>query len=74
MVRTGRFLAVAPASTVQLSGARLGLKALSMQFAIQPSPVGIVTLRNRSISPVAERFIDCARRFVKSIAHATTTP
>jgi DNA-binding transcriptional LysR family regulator len=74
MVRTGRFLAVAPSSTVQLSGARLGLKPLPMRFAIQPGPIGIVTLRNRTISPVAERFIDCAREFVKLLAKGATGP
>ena len=65
MVRTGRFLTVAPTSTVQLSGARLGLKPLPMKFAIQPGPIGIVTLRNRTISPGAQRFIECARKVVK---------
>jgi DNA-binding transcriptional LysR family regulator len=67
MVRTGRFLAVAPSSTVQLSGARLGLKPLPVKFLIQPGPIGIVTLKGRTISPVAQRFIDCARKFVKSL-------
>jgi DNA-binding transcriptional LysR family regulator len=67
MVRTGRFLAVAPASTVQLSGRRLGLRPLPIKFTIKPRPVGIVTLKNRTISPVAQRFIDCARKFVKSL-------
>ena len=73
MVRTGRFLAVAPSSTVQLSGARLGLKPLPMKFAIKPGPVGIVTLKNCTISPVAQRFIECARKFVTSIANGTRT-
>jgi DNA-binding transcriptional LysR family regulator len=74
MARTGRFLTVAPASTVQLSGRRLGLRPLPIKVAIQPGPVGIVTLKNRTISPVAQRFIDCAREFVKSLAKGTKTP
>jgi DNA-binding transcriptional LysR family regulator len=73
MVRTGRFLSVAPSSTVQLSGVRLGLKPLPMKFAIQPGPIGIVTLKNRTISPVAQRFIECARKFVRSVATGTRT-
>jgi DNA-binding transcriptional LysR family regulator len=73
MVRTGRFLAVASASTVQLSGRRLGLRPLPIKFAIQPGPIGIVTLENRTISPVAQRFIDCAREVVRSLAKATGT-
>lgn len=68
LLRTGRFLAVAPSSTVQLSGRRLGLKPLPIKLAIQPGPVGIVTLKNRTISPVAQRFIDCARKLVRQLA------
>jgi hypothetical protein len=30
--------------------------------------VGIVTLKNRTISPVARLFIDCARSVVKPLA------
>ena len=71
MVRTGRFLAVAPASTVQLGGRQLGLRPLPIKLAIQPGPIGIVTLKNRTLSPVAELFIDCARKFVKSLAKGT---
>ena len=74
MVRTGRFLTVAPASTVQLSGKRLGLRPLSIKIAIRPGPVGIVTLKNRTISPVAQRFIDCARTFVRSLSKGTKVP
>jgi DNA-binding transcriptional LysR family regulator len=70
MVRTGRFLAVASASTVELSGRRLGLKPLPIKLAIQPGPVGIVTLKNRTVSPVAQRFIDCARTVVRPLAKA----
>jgi DNA-binding transcriptional LysR family regulator len=68
MVRTGRFLTVAPFSTVQISGKRLGLKPLPIKLAIRPGPVGFVTLKSRTISPVAQRFIDCAREFVKSLS------
>jgi len=74
LLRTGRFLAVAPSSTVQLSGRRLGMRPLPIRLAIQPGPVGIVTLKNRTISPVAQRFIDCARKLVRQLAKRTKTP
>jgi DNA-binding transcriptional LysR family regulator len=66
MVRTGRFLTVAPASTVKLGSSNLGLRPLPIKFAIQQGPVAIVTLKNRTISPVAQRFIDCTRTFVRT--------
>jgi DNA-binding transcriptional LysR family regulator len=70
MVHTGRFLSVAPASTLRLSGKRLGLKAVPVDIPIQPGPIGIVTLKNRTISPVAQLFIDCARKLAKPFAKA----
>jgi DNA-binding transcriptional LysR family regulator len=74
MVHTGRFLSVAPVSTLRLSGKRLGLRALPVEISIQPGPIGIVTLKNRTISPVAELFIDCARKLANQFAKPRSTP
>src|SRR5262249_2328736 len=68
MAHTGRFLSVAPASNLQLSGKRLGLKAVPVDLPIRPGPIGIVTLKNRTISPVAQLFIACAREVAKPLA------
>ena len=68
LVHTGRFIALTPASTVRLSGTRLGLRRLPIRFAVQPGPIGIVTLKNRTISPAAQRFIDCAADLCKPLA------
>ena len=68
LVHTGRFLSVAPISTLRLSGRRLGLKALPVDLAIQAGPIGLVTLKNRTISPVAQLFIDCARKLAMPFA------
>jgi DNA-binding transcriptional LysR family regulator len=62
MVHTGRFLSVAPLSNLRFSGSRLGLKALPVDILIQPGPISIITLRNRTISPAAHLFIDCVRK------------
>jgi DNA-binding transcriptional LysR family regulator len=78
MVHTGRFLSLAPASTLRLSGKRLGLKALPVDIPIQSAPRGIVTLKNRTISPAAQLFIECARELAKPSAkrrsHKIVTP
>jgi DNA-binding transcriptional LysR family regulator len=68
MVHTGRFLSLAPASTLRLSGKRLGLKAVPVDIPIQPAPRGIVTLKNRTISPATQLFIDYARKLTKSLS------
>ena len=68
LLATGHFLAVLSGSTLRLSGKRLGLKALSVDLPIAPGPVGIVTLKNRTVSPVAQLFIECARDVAKPLA------
>jgi len=68
LVHTGRFLSVAPTSTLRLSGKRLGLKAVPVDISIPLGPIGIITLKNRTISPVAQLFIDCARKLARPFA------
>jgi hypothetical protein len=35
-----------------------------VELPVSPWPVGIMTLKNRTISPVAQLFLDCAREVV----------
>jgi hypothetical protein len=41
---------------------------LSVDLPIAPGPVGIVTLKNRTVSPVARLFIECARDVAQPLA------
>jgi DNA-binding transcriptional LysR family regulator len=59
-----RFISAYPVSWVRLNG----LKALPVDIPIRPWPVAIATLKRRTLSPVAERFIECAREVAKSFA------
>ena len=68
---TGRFLAVASGSILRLSGKRLSVKALPVSLPISSRTVGIVTLKNRTISPVAALFADCAREVARPLLKAT---
>ena len=68
LVATGRFLSVLPGSFMSVSGKSLGLKALPVELPIPPRPVGIVTLKNRTLTPLAALFIDCARTLSKPLA------
>jgi DNA-binding transcriptional LysR family regulator len=65
LLATGRFLTILPSTMLQFSAERLQLKILPVKLPIQPWPVGIVTLKNRMLSPVAQLFIDCARAVAK---------
>jgi len=68
MLSTGRFLGMLPRSTLWFSGKRLGIKVLPIKLPVHPPPVAIVSLKNRTLSPVARLFIECARDVVKPLA------
>ena len=46
---------------------RLSLKTLPIELPTQPYPVAIVILKNRTISPVAQLFIECAHEIAKPL-------
>ena len=66
MLATGRFLSTRPGSVMHFSP-RSSLKALPVEPPIEPWPVGIVTLKDRTLSPAAQLFIDCARKMSKPL-------
>ena len=61
LIATGRFLSALPESFLRFSGKQLGIRALPVELAVPPRPIGIVTLKNRTPSPLASLFIECAR-------------
>jgi DNA-binding transcriptional LysR family regulator len=64
LVASGRFVTLLPTSFVRFSTKDLALKVLPINLPVQPRPVGIVTLKNRTLSPVAQLFIECDREVV----------
>jgi DNA-binding transcriptional LysR family regulator len=67
LLGTGRFLSVLPGSFLRFNGKRLGLKALPIALRIPPRPVGVITLKNRTLSPLAAIFIECAREVAREL-------
>lgn len=65
LLATGRFLSIFPNSVLRFPTGRPEIKALPVQVPVPPVPVGIVALKNRTISPVAQLFIDGARELAK---------
>ena len=68
LIATGRFLGILPAVMLHFSARRLGLKILPVDLPFKPWPIGIVTLKNRTLSPVALLFIECAREVARPLA------
>jgi len=67
MLATGRFLSFLPGSMLHFNARALSLKTLSVESPMQPWPVGIVFLKNRTLNPAAQLFIDCARKMSKAL-------
>jgi DNA-binding transcriptional LysR family regulator len=68
LLDSGRFITALPQSVVRLYGKRLSLKVLPIEMPIRAWPVAIVTLKNRTLGPVVERFIECTRALTKPLA------
>jgi len=66
LVATGRFVTILPASALRASVARGALKALPVTLPPARLPHGIATLKNRTLGPVAQLFIDAAKEAAKS--------
>jgi DNA-binding transcriptional LysR family regulator len=71
LVATGKFVGILPSSVAQFSARRVGLKVLSVKVPGLRASVSIVTVKRRTISPLAELFIGSARAVAKSIAAPT---
>jgi DNA-binding transcriptional LysR family regulator len=68
LVSSGPFISVFPCSLLHFGANLPPVKVLPLELSMPPVPVGITTVKNRTISPVARLFIDCARELVKPLA------
>lgn len=64
----GRFVTVIPQSMLRSGNDGRALKKLPVDIPVRPWPVAVLTLRHRTLSPLVERFIDCARAVAKSMS------
>ena len=57
LVATGRFLTALPRSMLRFHPKNAAVKILPIDLPTTRRPIGIITLKNRSLSPVAQLFI-----------------
>jgi DNA-binding transcriptional LysR family regulator len=67
LVKNGRFLTVVPACIMRFSTENVSLKVLPVELPTTHRPIAIITLKNRTLSPLAQLFIDCARHVAKPL-------
>jgi hypothetical protein len=63
----GDYVATFTTSTLRFNAELFGLKELPIRLSDRRSIVANVTLKNRMLSPIAERFIEHTRDFAKSM-------
>lgn len=63
----GEYIAVLPSSMLILDAERYALRRLPIRLSTKPSPVAIVTLRNRSPTPAVRMFVASAREIAGSL-------
>lgn len=69
LVTGGRFLTIVPESILTFPADSRELKRLPIDLPSTRTPIAIVTLKQRTLSPVAQLFIDCAREVAKPLAN-----
>jgi DNA-binding transcriptional LysR family regulator len=69
LVTTGRFLTIIPASILRFPRRRSELKILPVKLPLARVPTGIATLKNRTLNPVVQLFIQYARQVAKARSH-----
>jgi DNA-binding transcriptional LysR family regulator len=67
LLATGRFVTILSASALKFPAMRAEIKALPLHLPRAGVPSGIVTLKTRALSPVAQLFIDCAREVANTL-------
>jgi DNA-binding transcriptional LysR family regulator len=68
LLAAGRFLTVLPESMIRFRAKNLPLKVLPVKLPARQLPVVIVTMKNRTLSPLAKLFIESARVMTRPLA------
>jgi DNA-binding transcriptional LysR family regulator len=65
LVASGEFVSTFPRSVLQLYADRFSLKILAIELQAEPWPVVLLTAKNRTLTPVVARLIECIREVLK---------
>jgi DNA-binding transcriptional LysR family regulator len=72
LLATGRFLTMIPRVALIFPATQPALKSLPIDLPSTLRPLAIITLKNRTISPAAQLFIDSVRELAKPMANRGT--
>ncbi len=73
VIETGHWVGLVPASVMRFGGRQMQIKVLPVKILSPPAPVGFVTVKDRTLTPLAERFIECTRKVANSDSGRAST-
>ncbi len=68
LVATGRYLSIVQGSIARFGADNPALKVLPVDLPSTRRPIAVLRLKNRTLNPVAQLFIDCAHEVAKTLA------
>jgi DNA-binding transcriptional LysR family regulator len=71
MLSTGRFLSMVPRVVLQFPTQNQSFRAFKIELPTTSRPLALLTLKNRTLNPVAQLFIECARQTARPLARKT---
>jgi DNA-binding transcriptional LysR family regulator len=71
LLKTGRFLTICPTSILRFLTEGKEFKVLPITLPIAPMPIGVITLKKRTLNPAAQVFIEHAREVAKPLTRDT---
>jgi DNA-binding transcriptional LysR family regulator len=74
LLASGRFVTVLPDSVLRYNARQWSLKVLPVDLGVTPRSVAIVTLKNRTVSPVVAQFLDDVRAVAKAMSAPSPLP
>jgi DNA-binding transcriptional LysR family regulator len=67
LLATGRFVSIVQGSVVRFNLNNPAFKVLPIDLPTTRRPIGVIRLKSRTLSPVAQLFIDCAHEVAKTL-------
>lgn len=67
LLATNRYLTILPESVLEFPAPRSGIKKLPVELPLPRMPIGVFTLKGRTLGPAAQLFIDCARSIAEPL-------
>ena len=72
LLATNRYLTILPESVLRFPAIDPRIKLVSVELPLRRMPIGVITMKNRTLSPAAQLFIDCAREIAMPFSKRQT--